>query len=189
MRVLGAILAGGKAQRFGSDKAHALWQGERLIERVAAALGPQCEALVVCGREEPGFTSLPDRPEAGLGPLGGLNAALHHAHGNGFDVVLASACDIPDIPPDLLARLEGEGAAIIADQPVVGLWPASLAPVLDQIIADGGRAIYRLADRVNARRISIAPALGNINRPEDIVPSSGPKARSSADSRDGDAAG
>src|SRR3990167_7470371 len=89
LRVLGAILAGGKAQRFGSDKAHALWRGERLIDRFAAALGPQCEDLVVCGREEPGFTSLPDRPEAGLGPLGGLNAALHHARDNGFDAVLA----------------------------------------------------------------------------------------------------
>lgn len=170
MRVLGAILAGGKAQRFGSDKAHALWQGERLIDRVAAALAPQCEALVVCGREEPGFTSLPDRPEAGLGPLGGLNAALHHARDNGFDAVLAAACDIPDIPGDLHARLQGDGAAIVADQPVVGLWPAGLAPVLDELLAEGACAIYRFADRVNARLVSIEPGLGNINRPEDLAP-------------------
>lgn len=169
MRILGAILAGGKAQRFGSDKAHALWQGERLIDRVAAALGPQCDALVVCGRDEPGFTSVPDRPEAGLGPLGGLNASLHHARDNGFDAVLTSACDIPDIPGDLLARLAGEGAAIIADQPVVGLWPANLAPVLDQLLAEGGRAIYRFADRVNARLVRIDPKLGNINRPADLA--------------------
>lgn len=169
MRILGAILAGGQAQRFGSDKAHALWQGERLIDRVAAALGPQCEALVVCGRDEPGFVSLPDRPGPGLGPLGGLNAALHHAHAHGFDAVLASACDIPDIPPDLLARLQGEGAAIIADQPVVGLWPASLAPVLDEMLAGDACAIYRFADRAGARLVSIEPGLGNINRPEDLA--------------------
>lgn len=169
MRILGAILAGGKAQRFGSDKAHALWQGERLIDRVSASLGPQCEALVVCGREEPGFTSLPDRPAAGLGPLGGLNAALHHARDNGFDAVLAAACDIPDIPGDLYARLAGEGAAIIADQPVVGLWPVGLAPVLDELLADGACAIYRFADRANARLVSIEPRLGNINRPEDLA--------------------
>lgn len=169
MRILGAILAGGRARRFGSDKAHALWQGERLIDRVAAALGPQCDTLIVCGREEPGFASLPDRPGPDLGPLGGLNAALRHARDNGFDAVLAAACDIPDIPSDLLVRLEGVGPAIIADQPVVGLWPANLAPALEEFLAQGGRAIYRFAESVGARQVSIDPGLGNINRPEDLA--------------------
>eukprot|EP00611_Tribonema_gayanum_P009759 TRINITY_DN19634_c0_g1_i1.p3 TRINITY_DN19634_c0_g1~~TRINITY_DN19634_c0_g1_i1.p3 ORF type:complete len:108 (-),score=11.69 TRINITY_DN19634_c0_g1_i1:38-361(-) len=68
---LGAILAGGQARRFGSDKAQALYEGARLIDRVAAALAAQCEAVVVCGREEAGFACIPDWPESGLGPLGG----------------------------------------------------------------------------------------------------------------------
>ncbi|HSF13587.1 MAG TPA: NTP transferase domain-containing protein, partial [Erythrobacter sp.] len=52
-KLLGAILAGGQARRFGSDKAQALYQGARLIDRVASALAAQCESVIVCGREEP----------------------------------------------------------------------------------------------------------------------------------------
>jgi len=96
LRVLGAILAGGQARRFGSDKAHALYKGTRLIDHVAASLGAQCERLIVVGRNEADFTCIPDRPEPGLGPLGGLNAALHYAQDNGIDQVLSAGVDIPD---------------------------------------------------------------------------------------------
>ena len=169
-RLLGAILAGGQARRFGSDKAQALYEGARLIDRVAAALAAQCEALIVCGREEPGFTCIPDWPEAGLGPLGGLAAALRHASGNGFAGVLSAGVDAPDLPHDLAAVLAGEGAAIVESQPVVGLWPASAAPVLEAFLQGGGRSLYRFADHIAARRVDLARPLMNVNRPEDLPP-------------------
>lgn len=169
-RLLGAILAGGQARRFGSDKAHALFEGARLIDRVAAALSAQCEGVVVCGREEPGFTCIPDRPEAGLGPLGGLAAALRHAGERGFDRVLSAGVDVPDLPFDLAAKLAGEGAAIVESQPVVGLWPVSAGPVLKAFLAGGGRSLYRFADAIGARRVELAAPLMNVNRPEDLGP-------------------
>lgn len=165
---MGAILAGGQAARFGSDKAHALYDGERLIDRVARALSGQTDALVIGGREEPGFTCLPDRPEGGLGPLGGLNAALHHARDNGFGWVLSAGCDVPNLPEDLVDALAGEGAGIVQSQPVVGLWPASLAFALDQFLNDGGRALYGFAERVDARMVRFDPPLLNVNKPEDL---------------------
>jgi len=168
MRILGAILAGGKAQRYGSDKAQALYRGERLIDRVARALLAQCEALVVCGREEPGFTCIPDLPRPGMGPLGGLNAALHYGHENGFDLVLAAPCDIPDLPRDLVSELYGDGAALVASQPVVGLWPAALAEALDRFVLGDRLAVMAFADAVGARRVEIHPPLSNVNRPEDL---------------------
>jgi molybdopterin-guanine dinucleotide biosynthesis protein A len=131
-------------------------------------LAAQCKALVICGREETGFDCLPDRPERGLGPLGGLNAALHHAKAHGFDAVLSAGCDIPNLPTDLAKVLAGEGAAIVQDQPVVGLWPVALAAELDAYLAEGGRSLYRFAERVNARQLTINPPLMNINRPEDL---------------------
>lgn len=80
MRLLGAILAGGAATRFGSDKGSgALIGGRALIDHVADALRPQVATLVVCGRHWPGLEGLADRPASGLGPLGGLCAALAHA--------------------------------------------------------------------------------------------------------------
>ncbi len=165
---MGAILAGGQARRFGSDKAHAEYDGMRLIDRVADALGSQTQALIVCGREEPGFGSIPDRPEAGLGPLGGLNAALEFAIAKSFTHVLSAGVDIPNLPPDLVEQLAGEGAAIAESQPVVGLWPVALAELLDEYIAGGGRALYGFAEKSGARRVMVNPPLLNINRPEDL---------------------
>jgi molybdopterin-guanine dinucleotide biosynthesis protein A len=168
--LLGAILAGGQARRFGSDKAHALYEGARLIDQVAAALAAQCEAVVVCGREEPGFACLPDWPEPGQGPLGGLAAALRHAGERGFAGVLSAGVDVPDLPHDLAATLAGEGAAIVASQPVVGLWPVEAGSALEGFLAEGGRSLYRFADRIGARQVELARPLMNVNRPEDLPP-------------------
>ena len=168
--ILGAILAGGQAQRFGSDKAQALWQGERLIDRVAAALTAQCAEVVVCGREEPGFVCLPDWPEAGLGPLGGLAAALRHAAAGRFDFVLSAGVDVPDLPHDLAGSLGGAGATIVESQPVVGLWPVAAGEALEAFLADSGRSLYRFADHVAARRMELAAPLMNVNFPEDLPP-------------------
>ena len=169
-RLLGAILAGGQARRFGSDKAHALYQSARLIDRVAAALAAQCDGVVVCGREEPGFTCIPDWPEAGLGPLGGLAAALHEARAQGCTHVLSAGVDVPDLPFDLAATLAGDGAGIVESQPVVGLWPSDAAPALEAFIAGGGRSLYRFADHIGARQIALPATLMNVNRPEDLPP-------------------
>lgn len=168
--LLGAILAGGQARRFGSDKAQALYEGARLIDRVAAALGAQCESVVVCGREEPGFTCIPDWPEPSLGPLGGLAAALRHAEAGGFTHVLSAGVDAPDLPHDISALLAGDGAAIVESQPVVGLWPVAVFPALEAFLREGGRSLYRCADAIGARRVELAAPLMNVNRPEDLDP-------------------
>jgi len=168
-KILGAILAGGQARRFGSDKAQALYEGARLIDRVAAALAVQSGAVVVCGREEPGFTCIPDWPDAGLGPLGGLAAALRHAEMSRFAHVLSAGVDVPDLPHDLAATLAGEGAAIVESQPVVGLWPVAVFPALEAFLHGGGRSLYRFADAINARRIELPTPLMNVNRPEDLA--------------------
>jgi len=167
--LLGAILAGGRARRFGSDKAQALFRGVRLIDRVAAALTAQCGSVVVCGREEAGFVCLPDWPEPGLGPLGGLAAALRHAEANGFAGVLSAGVDVPDLPLDLAGLLAGEGAAIVESQPVVGLWPVEARPALQAFLNGSGRSLYRLADAIGARRIDLPRPLMNVNRPEDLA--------------------
>lgn len=169
-KLLGTILAGGQARRFGSDKAQALFEGTRLIDRVAAALAAQCDAVIVCGREEPGFICIPDWPETGLGPLGGLAGALRHAEATGFTHVLAAGVDAPDLPHDLAAILAGEGAAIVESQPVVGLWPVAASPALEAFMAEGGRSLYRFADHIGARRIELPAPLMNVNRPEDLPP-------------------
>jgi len=169
MRLLGAILAGGAATRFGSDKAAALLDGRALIDHVAEALRPQVESLVVCGRNWSGIDGLSDRPEPGLGPLGGLSAALAHARAAGLDAVLSVGCDVLPIPSDLF-RLLGEGPAHVEGQPLFGLWPAALADEMDQHLAEGGnRSLRGWIARTGARSVRLETALHNLNTPADLA--------------------
>ena len=187
VRLMGAILAGGQSSRFGRDKAEALFGGKRLIDHVAEALAPQVAALVGAGGPERG--SLPrvaDRPGPGLGPLGGLSAALHAAATSGFDWVLTAPCDAARLPADLAARLfaglaaapQPEALAAYAcaggrDHPTFGLWSARLAPNLDAWLAASrapqDRAIRRWAASIGAVRVPFPEnAFANINTPEDL---------------------
>ncbi len=166
-RVLGAVLAGGLSSRFGSDKALALVSNRRLIDGVIAALQPQVAAVVICGREWPDGLGLEDRPAAGMGPLGGLCAALLEAQRRGLDAVLCAPCDAIGLPVDLLARLS-PGPAIAAGQRSVGLWPAAYGQsLLARLAAGGDRSIRGWATACNAREVDCG-VLGNVNRPADL---------------------
>lgn len=170
-RILGAILAGGRSTRFGSDKALATLDGRALIDRVADALAPQVDALIVVGRSHPGMAGVADRPAAGLGPLGGIAGALHHAATHGFVQVLTVPCDAPFLPAGCRDHLSGAGrAAYLADLPVVGWWPSSAAALLDELLAGGGsRSVRAFADRIGAVGIAGLDGITNINTPDDLA--------------------
>lgn len=161
MRVLGAVLAGGRSRRFGSDKAVALLDGRPLIVHAIAALEQRVDAVIVCGRDWGDW--VPDRPGPDLGPLGGLNAALHAAAGRGFDAVLSVPCDVVALP-----LLPFVGAGYAEEMPVIGLWPVTLAPLLDsRLAANEDRSVRRWARMMGVPAVSIGP-LVNINRREDL---------------------
>jgi molybdenum cofactor guanylyltransferase len=167
MRLLGAVLAGGASRRFGSDKALAMLRSKPLIDHVITALAPQVAALVICGREWPPYRRLDDLPVAGLGPLGGLCAALCHAADEGFDAVLCAPCDTLGLPADLADRL-APGPAVARGQHVIGMWPATLAPALHYRLASGGsRSIRDWMAACEARDANCGP-LHNINISDDL---------------------
>lgn len=169
VRVFGAIMAGGRSRRFGTDKADALWNGATLIARCAAALAPQVDALAICGRSWNALECLSDRPAPGLGPLGAINAALHHAAARGFGAVLAVPVDVHPLPDTLRALLEGDRPAVFDRQTAIGWWPVGLAARLDAHIASGARSIESWVTVAQCRRIDDAAlALVNVNRPEDL---------------------
>ena len=169
MKVLGAILAGGQSRRFGSDKAEALLDGRPLIDHVAEALARDCDALVVCGRNHAAISFLADLPRPGLGPLGGLCAALLHGRDHGFDAVLGVPCDVPDLPTDLLARLSAHPASYVADLPVIGLWPCDLADtLLNHLDRQEGRSMRGWACAANAIPVTLARPLANLNSPAEL---------------------
>jgi molybdopterin-guanine dinucleotide biosynthesis protein A len=116
-----AILAGGRATRFGGrDKSALVVEGRTIFDRQVAELSQIAgEILLVGGTFNPGMPGMPPEPRPGVtpmadlmpgcGPLGGLHTALTAAHGN---VVIVVACDMPFVSAPFLAYL-----ASLADGP------------------------------------------------------------------------
>jgi molybdopterin-guanine dinucleotide biosynthesis protein A len=169
-RILGAVLAGGRASRFGSDKALARLGDATLLDHALASLAPYCAALVVCGRDAAPVPTVPDLPAPDLGPLGGLAGALAYAEAHGFDAVLTTACDTPALPSALLAALLESGGGYAAEAPTVGLWPARFArPLVAHLAGDGDRSIRRWAASVGIAAICRGIAVPNANTPDDLA--------------------
>jgi molybdopterin-guanine dinucleotide biosynthesis protein A len=168
MRLLGAILAGGQSRRFGADKAQAQIDGRAMLDVVADQLRPQCDGLVVIGRDWPGLPSATDIPATGLGPLGGIAGALAYGKANGFDDVLICPCDMPDLPENLAALL-CPAPAYIEEHWGWSRWPTRLGDALAQWLRDGQS--LRLRDwheQQHARPVRIGHVVRNINEPRDF---------------------
>lgn len=164
MKTLGAVLAGGRSSRFGSDKALAMLGGRRLLDHAQAALAPHCDALVIVGREG----GIADWPRPGMGPLGAIAGALDHAAANGFDQVLTAPVDCVRLPGDLRALL-APAPGFLASQPVIGLWPvAALGELRAMLEEDGDLAVRAFARRIGARAAESDFVPPNINSAADL---------------------
>lgn len=168
MRLLGAVLAGGQSRRFGSDKAQALLGGTTLLDHALAALKPQCDRIVIVGRENGRVAAIPDRPRPGLGPLGGIAGALAYAASEGFDAVLTVPVDCLRLPANLRDLL-APPPALLAAQPVIGLWPVRALLLLDALLGEeDDRSVRSFARRMGARAVESDVDLPNINHPSDL---------------------
>ncbi len=141
---LGAILAGGASTRMGRDKALVPLAGRTMLEWVASALAPVCDAVIVVGRTEPvaGLRAVPDPGTPHLGPLSGLVAALAVAEGR---PVLLVATDQPWVRTATLQGLAGRVGDLAAVPVVAGVrqttcaaYPAGLAELAAEELEGGG---------------------------------------------------
>jgi molybdopterin-guanine dinucleotide biosynthesis protein A len=143
-----AILAGGRSRRMGVPKATLELGGRALALRAvdaavaagldAAVVAPLGAALPVLPRgvmlwREPGGSC------SGPHPARGLVAALEACGGP----VVALACDLPLVPPDLLAwlaSLEGTMVPSFAGvaQPLLARWEVGALPELRAALQGGG---------------------------------------------------
>jgi len=163
---LGAIIAGGQSSRFGADKAEALLNGRTLIEHVADGLRAQCDSVIICGRAWGDWISLADWPSAGLGPLGGLSAALHYGALHGYDSVVTAGCDTLPVP---VITDDGALPVVVARHYLFGHWPVTLAGQLDAHLASNpDRSMRHWMAAAGAREIAVAMPLYNINTQADF---------------------
>lgn len=185
----GAVLAGGRARRFGADKALARVADRTLLERVLASLASAHERMVV-GREDalvPGVRPVADlRP--GLGPLAGLHAALSAGR---TEWLALAACDLPCLTPRYWERLCREGGGhqvvIVRDEngrlePLAALYRRDILPIVEARLFAGQLRLHDLIAELDVAVLPLrelqqeagARVLHNVNRPDDLTGSRDP---------------
>lgn len=194
-RLFGVVLAGGRSRRYGSPKARARLAGLTLLERALAILrAAGLEAGVIANRADDlptgqSSAAVPVRPDLapGAGPLGGLHAALAWARERGDAGVFLLGCDLPLVPPALVARLvTGFDAARptvpaspgpLGIEPLCACYPVSLAAAAEDWLAAGRFGMgefVRAHDPAVVVRDRLASVAGaehaflNVNTPADL---------------------
>jgi molybdenum cofactor guanylyltransferase len=168
VKCLGAVIAGGKSLRFGSDKAVAIVDGLPLIDHVVMGLYRHAEAVVIAGRGWRDSDVVDDGDFAGQGPLAGLLAALDRAEAAGFHAVLSAPCDALPMPD--YDALIGAGAAVFEEHWLFGFWPVAVAAQLRaHLEKQADRSVRRWLDVCGARRVESSVAFHNFNTPEDVA--------------------
>jgi molybdenum cofactor guanylyltransferase len=178
-----AILAGGMSTRLGRPKATAELAGRRLIDYpLAAAHDAGLEAVVVAKPHSelpPLGVPLLLEPAEPQHPLCGVLAALRESGGP----VLAVACDMPFLAPDLLAWLASAPDPLVVAETDRGLQPllARYDPSLSDALDDGLRReapMQELIASLNPRAVDerVLRRFGdperlcfNVNSPRDLA--------------------
>ena len=173
--ILGVVLAGGRAARFGADKALAVLGGRTLLERVCERSAPQVDQLMV-NRSGCAAGALPVRcallsdDHPSQGPLAGVLTALSYAATHGYARVATFPCDTPFLPPDLVSRMsamsEGNNVDLCTarrgceEHHVFSLWQIECRSALAQAFAGGLRSIKSSVNFVS-RRVVDFPLAGD----------------------------
>jgi molybdopterin-guanine dinucleotide biosynthesis protein A len=198
MRTAGVVLAGGRSLRMGRAKAFLDWHGEPLLAHVVAIVSRAIEDGPVVVVAAPG-QALPDLPadvrvvsdaREGLGPLQGIGSGLAALTGLA-DVAFVSSTDAPLLHPAFVQRvLAGiePGVDIVVPharghrQPLAAAYRVELAPLLDELLAQGLAKPGFLYERSRTRQVddgwlledprvaAFDPALAsleNLNEPAD----------------------
>jgi len=182
-----AILAGGRAARFGGrDKSALVIDGRSILERQIAELLRVTDDVLVVGappmvtRPDARVRLVPDRVP-GCGPLGGLDAALAAARD---DVVAIVACDMPFVTTAFLKHLLAlahEADAVVPRtergyHPLCAAYTRACLPAIARRLADGRLKMTGLLEEVRVRELTAGEIdafgdrhrlLANVNSPAD----------------------
>jgi molybdopterin-guanine dinucleotide biosynthesis protein A len=184
--IAGAVLAGGKSRRMGRDKLSLRLDGATLLQRAASVLlAAMDEVLVVTDSPErvaghgalKGVRIVADLVP-GIGPLGGIQAALR---ASSCAAVLAVASDMPRLDAGVIAKLaalwcDGEFDALVPlvdghPEPLHAVYSRRCLPAIETQIARGKYAVRGIFQHVRVRWwtpcAADAASLLNVNTPDE----------------------
>jgi molybdopterin-guanine dinucleotide biosynthesis protein A len=188
-RIAGLILAGGRGSRMGdADKGCVLLRGRPMVEHVAARFAPQVGALLISANRNLERYSeygkvVADDPAHGewQGPLAGVAAGLVASR---CPWIATAPCDVPFLPPDMVARLCGalraQGPGVLLSvassggkrQPVCMLLSRELLPDLLRYLAEGGRKVEAWQSRIGCVEVPFddqPDAFMNVNTARELA--------------------
>jgi molybdopterin-guanine dinucleotide biosynthesis protein A len=153
VRTGGVLLAGGRSQRFGAEKAVARFGDALMMDAVAErfAMFPRLAVSARPGSAAAeraramGLDVVFDADDAPSGPLAGVAAGMSWAQRSGLAYLATAPCDAPLLPRDMFATLlramHGAPAVFSAtskgEHPLCAVWRVDLRPVLQRALAGG----------------------------------------------------
>lgn len=180
MKISTVILAGGQGSRIGGDKGLQVLHGRPLLAWVLDAIREQSDEVLISANGNRGeyagfgYPVIADQMP-GLGPLAGLQAALHHAQ---HDRIVSVPCDTPYLPGDLIAWLSatvGDAEAAVAAvegrrQPAIALYRKSVLPRLNAYLDGGERKVGGWLETLHVNEVVFdnADAFININTRQEL---------------------
>jgi molybdenum cofactor guanylyltransferase len=158
----GAILAGGRSTRMGTNKAVLEFGGQRLIEGLLQKIRPLFPEVLIIANESAPYADLdvpvfPDRiPDTGS--LGGIYTAVNHS---AFPQTFCIACDMPLANPAVIAYLRDQapGYDVVVPrteegyQPLHAVYSQTCLPRMEAMIRAGSLKIDRLFPSVRVRTV------------------------------------
>jgi len=184
----GAVLAGGKSTRMGTDKALIRTGGASLLEHIVFSLQQVVSRVMIISSNakhelyENDAVRYTDVVED-VGPLGGIYTALHYSKS---EFVFCCACDMPLISPKVISLLAGESSecdVVVPEvrgtlQPLCALYSKRcIEPIKDSIESDQLR-ISCFYDKVRIKVLDDASfeeadpygiSFTNINNPSELA--------------------
>jgi molybdenum cofactor guanylyltransferase len=155
--IRGFVLAGGLSTRMGSDKANLHYKGKTLLEHALERLAQVTPEPSIVGTRSDLSRYAPVVPDrySGIGPLGGLHAALYTSDA---ELNLFLPVDLPLVPSWFLKEIlqRAQLTAAIATvpltngrpEPLVAVYRRMLLPLLEEAIHYKEYGVTRLMERM-----------------------------------------
>lgn len=178
MLAAGFVLVGGRSTRMGRDKALLPWQSRPLVAHVANAVQEAAGNVTLVGEPQRycflEYDQLPDT-YTGLGPLGGIEAALLARRG---ELNLIVACDMPAVRSDFLRRLlefaAADSAACVVSEdsngrvhPLCAVYKTACLPFVRRALAQRQLRLFDLVAELGAATLKVDCEIANVNTPEE----------------------